>query len=267
MPLGSLYFTYNQAVLERAQIQTLLPAIAILASLFWLWQQTFSHYDAMPLGLVGLVLGSLVFLMPQLPRILWAWWGLGLLSILWSLTPGNTLALGLWELAYLAAFAAGGWLVGFVGLNVVLQRCIARLWASNHPHAGLGWAGDVFFGLEPLRSGSPGHGADSVGDGVGVSLEVAAAEWNLARRSFVSRVTFGCSGSVFTLDDHNLSYGVAPLARGLCTLADWAGPGRSGSSRNGHRCYLAFFARPECIGTKSISNQASAGCSCRGQCR
>jgi len=107
-------------VLERAQIQTLLPAIAILASRFWLWQQTFSHYDAMPLGLVGLVLGSLFLLLPRVPRILWAWWGLGLLSILWSLTPGNTLALGLWELAYLAAFAAGGWLVGFVGLNIVL---------------------------------------------------------------------------------------------------------------------------------------------------
>jgi len=107
-------------VLERAQIRTLFPAITILASLFWLWQQTFSHYDAVPLGLVGLVLGSLVFLLPRVPRILWAWWGLGLLSILWSLTPGNTLALGLWELAYLAAFAAGGWLVGFVGLNIVL---------------------------------------------------------------------------------------------------------------------------------------------------
>ena len=120
MPLGSLYFTYNQAVLERAQIQTLLPAIAILASLFWLWQQTFSHYDAMPLGLVGLVLGSLFLLLPRVPRILWVWWGLGLLSLFWSLTPGNTLALGLWELAYLAAFAAGGWLVGFVGLNIVL---------------------------------------------------------------------------------------------------------------------------------------------------
>jgi len=107
-------------VLERAQIRTLFPAITILASLFWLWQQTFTHYDAVPLGLVGVVLGALILLMPRVPRILWAWWGLGLLSILWSLTPGNTLALGLWELAYLAAFAAGGWLVGFVGLNVVL---------------------------------------------------------------------------------------------------------------------------------------------------
>ena len=107
-------------MLERAQIRTLFPAITILASLFWLWQQTFTHYDAVPLGLVGVVLGALILLMPRVPRILWAWWGLGLLSILWSLTPGNTLALGLWELAYLAAFAAGGWLVGFVGLNVVL---------------------------------------------------------------------------------------------------------------------------------------------------
>lgn len=107
-------------MLDPGYIRILFPAITLLATLFWLWQQVFSHYDVVPFWLVGLVLGASVVLLSKIPPTLWAWWGLGLLSIFWSLTPANTLVLGLWELAYLAAFAAGGWLAGFVGLNLVL---------------------------------------------------------------------------------------------------------------------------------------------------
>ncbi|GIW34682.1 O-antigen ligase family protein [Meiothermus sp.] len=45
---------------------------------------------------------------------------MGLVTVFWSYTPSNTLLVGLWELAYLAAFTAGGHLIGFVGLNVFL---------------------------------------------------------------------------------------------------------------------------------------------------
>ncbi|MCS7069196.1 MAG: O-antigen ligase family protein [Meiothermus sp.] len=65
-------------------------------------------------------MGTIIAGLSRIPLALWAWWGLGLLSVLWSLTPANTLVLGLWELAYLAAFAAGGWLAGLVGLNLAL---------------------------------------------------------------------------------------------------------------------------------------------------
>ncbi|MCL6531491.1 MAG: O-antigen ligase family protein [Meiothermus ruber] len=95
-------------------------AATLFACLAWLWQAVFSHYDAAPAGLIGLVLICVALVLPKIPLALWAWWGLGLLTVFWSLTPGNTLVLGLWELAYLAAFAAGTWLAGFVGLNIAL---------------------------------------------------------------------------------------------------------------------------------------------------
>lgn len=93
---------------------------AILLALLWLWQQVYSHYDAAPAGLIGLVLICVALVLPKIPLTLWAWWGLGLATLVWSLTPGNTLVLGLWELAYLAAFVAGTWLAGLVGLNIAL---------------------------------------------------------------------------------------------------------------------------------------------------
>lgn len=107
-------------MLEPSNIRMLLSAAAMLTTLLWLWQQTFSHYDSAPVGLIGLVLIYVAFVLPKVSLALWVWWGLGLLTVFWSLTPGNTLVLGLWELAYLAAFAAGTWLAGFVGLNIAL---------------------------------------------------------------------------------------------------------------------------------------------------
>lgn len=127
----------------------------LLAVLFWLWQQIYSHYDVAPVWLSSLVLFCIScafcigFVLPKIPLALWVWWGLGLLTVFWSLTPGNTLVLGLWELAYLAAFVAGTWLAGFVGLNIALLgygllTTFALAWAgfvmyfsgSNHYVAG-----------------------------------------------------------------------------------------------------------------------------------
>ncbi|MCS7194536.1 MAG: O-antigen ligase domain-containing protein, partial [Meiothermus sp.] len=95
-----------------------LASALLLVSLAWLWQQPITHYEAPPLWFTLATLGSLSVLASRAPLALWVWWGLGLLTLFWSLTPGNTLVLGLWELAYLAAFAAGGWLLGLVGLNL-----------------------------------------------------------------------------------------------------------------------------------------------------
>ncbi|MCX7741345.1 MAG: O-antigen ligase family protein [Meiothermus sp.] len=97
-----------------------LASALLLVSLAWLWQQPITHYEAPPLWFTLATLGSLSVLASRAPLALWVWWGLGLLTLFWSLTPGNTLVLGLWELAYLAAFAAGGWLLGLVGLNLFL---------------------------------------------------------------------------------------------------------------------------------------------------
>lgn len=91
-----------------------------LACIFYLWQVVFTHYDTPPLGFVLLSAGVAVGLLNKIPLLLWIWWAWGLLSVLWSLTPGNTLVLGLWELGYLGAFAGGSWLVGLVGLNIGL---------------------------------------------------------------------------------------------------------------------------------------------------
>lgn len=107
-------------MLKPGEIRILLPAAATLVTLLWLWQEVFSHYETAPLWLSSLVIACIVLVFPKIPLALWVWWGLGLLTVLWSLTPGNTLVLGLWDLAYLAAFAAGTWLAGLVGLNIAL---------------------------------------------------------------------------------------------------------------------------------------------------
>lgn len=98
----------------------LLFSFAIFAALSWLWQQVSIHHDKPPLWLIGLALGSLALSARRIPTIVWLWWVLGLVTVFWSLTPSNTLVLGLWELAYLAAFGAGTWLAGLLSLNIAL---------------------------------------------------------------------------------------------------------------------------------------------------
>lgn len=75
--------------------------------LYWTWQRPFTHYDAVPLFFV---VGSLVLLLllgRQVPWPVWLWWGWGAASTLWSLAPGSSFQGSLWELGYVAAFAAG----------------------------------------------------------------------------------------------------------------------------------------------------------------
>lgn len=95
-------------------------AIPILGLIFWTGQQVYSHYDQPPLWLVLTAIFSLALLPLRIPTMGWLWWGAGLLTLLWSQTPGNTLVLSLWELVYLAAFAAGAFVPGMIGLGLVL---------------------------------------------------------------------------------------------------------------------------------------------------
>lgn len=100
-------------------------AVPFWAILYWVWHQPGTHYDAPPLWamLGGLIV--LVMLGRRVTWFVWLWWTAGLVTLAWSLTPGNTLVLGLWELLYVAAFAASAgssstWLWAFLGLNLVL---------------------------------------------------------------------------------------------------------------------------------------------------
>jgi O-antigen ligase len=100
-------------------------ALPFWAVLFWVWHQPGTHYDAPPLWamLVGLI--ALAVLGRRVTWPVWLWWAAGLATLAWSFTPGNTLVLSLWELLYVAAFAAAAsssrtWLWAFWGLNLVL---------------------------------------------------------------------------------------------------------------------------------------------------
>ncbi len=100
-------------------------ALPFWAVLFWVWHQPGTHYDAPPLWamLIGLI--TLAVLGRRVTGLVWLWWAVGLATLAWSLTPGNTLVLSLWELLYIAAFAAAAsssrtWLWAFWGLNLVL---------------------------------------------------------------------------------------------------------------------------------------------------
>jgi len=95
-------------------------SIPIMSLIFWLGQQVYSHYDQPPLWLVIVGLITLLGLIPKVHPLAWLWWGGGLLTLLWSQTPGNTLVVGLWELVYLAAFAAGAFVPGIIGLGIAL---------------------------------------------------------------------------------------------------------------------------------------------------
>lgn len=95
-------------------------SLVVLGVLWWLWQGVSSHYDAPPAWVA--VVGALAAVAagPRIPLPAWLWWSLGILTLFWSLTPGNTLGLGQWELLYLAALAAGRWLPGMWALNLLL---------------------------------------------------------------------------------------------------------------------------------------------------
>jgi hypothetical protein len=81
--------------------------LPVVLTVVLLWTQPYTHYSPVPLEFVipGLLL--LVLLGAFVSRTAWAWWALGLVTLLWSLTPSRTLNGGLWEVLYLVGFAAG----------------------------------------------------------------------------------------------------------------------------------------------------------------
>jgi O-antigen ligase len=110
--------------------ETLTPRLEWLSWLicpiiFILWQEPRTHYSNLPIWALVTGLVVLVALGARVHWLVWLWWGLGALTLAWSLTPGNTLNLGLWEALYVAAFAAGAassrqFGLAFWGLNAVL---------------------------------------------------------------------------------------------------------------------------------------------------
>jgi O-antigen ligase len=75
--------------------------------IFLLWQQPFTHYSNIPLWALAIALLALLGLSTRVSWLVWAWWALGAVTFFWSLTPGNTFNATLWEVMYVAAFAAG----------------------------------------------------------------------------------------------------------------------------------------------------------------
>lgn len=97
-----------------------LPSLGLFIVLYLRWQEplfTF-HEPLLPTVIVGLL--TLGFLARFVPITAWVYWLAGVLTLLWSLAPGNTLIYGLWELLFLASLAAGRWRLGFWGVNVLL---------------------------------------------------------------------------------------------------------------------------------------------------
>ncbi len=134
-----------------------------------LWKQPFHFFNEPPewckaWGVGALVLLALLNQTP--PLIAWAWWGWGLLSILWSLAPGHALVASLWEVWVLVALAAGRWragvlvLLGFLlldGLYTALALWQAGLvsYVSGSHHYLLG---DLALGALPLFLAQAGRG-------------------------------------------------------------------------------------------------------------
>ena len=81
---------------------------AILALVgYVIWRKVAFLGDSPPLYLTALSGFVLVVYLRNVPHIGGLWWLWALVSVFWSLTPGNTLAAALWGVIYLAALAAG----------------------------------------------------------------------------------------------------------------------------------------------------------------
>lgn len=97
-----------------------LPHLAFLYLVWQVWDYPYFIYTEPPfwLALGGLV--ALAYWGRSVPVTGWLWWGWGLLTLVWSLAPGNTLVASIWELPILAALAVGRWRGGLVAFNVYL---------------------------------------------------------------------------------------------------------------------------------------------------
>ena len=95
-------------------------SLGIAAVVYVLWRDVHFTFHEPRLWLVVSGVAFLVLFRNFIPNIAWAWWGWGVLTLTWSLAPGNTLVNSLWEILYLAALVAGLWRPGFWILNAVL---------------------------------------------------------------------------------------------------------------------------------------------------
>lgn len=138
----------TRAILDFKQLPGYLLPPMVFAGIYWIWQLTYSQYDTplWQLSLCGLV--AIIGLWNSVSRAVWLWWGLGVLTLLWSLSPGQTLAAALWELLYLAAFVAA---------SSLRQQTSAFYWILNFCLLGYGLFSVLsldFFNTPQFFSGS-----------------------------------------------------------------------------------------------------------------
>ena len=68
-----------------------LPHLAFLYLAWRVWDYPYFIYTEPPFWLVLGGLAALAYWGRELPYVGWLWWGWGLLTLTWSLAPGNTL--------------------------------------------------------------------------------------------------------------------------------------------------------------------------------
>jgi len=97
-----------------------LPLIGLMLVVGLRWRQLAFMFDQPPLILVAISLVVIVVSIQRLPLTIITWWLAGLLTVFWSLAPGNTLVSSIWELLLVASLAAGRLRVGFWVLSTAL---------------------------------------------------------------------------------------------------------------------------------------------------
>ncbi len=111
-PFGTMPLSILRVLGGEHRIQTAAVVLPVVVILMARGNVAFSYRDP-ELTYSGLAAISLIFLGKRLPLWVWLWWALGALTLAWSLAPGNSYATSLWEITYLAAFAAAVWLPAF----------------------------------------------------------------------------------------------------------------------------------------------------------
>lgn len=104
---------------------------------------TLFTWSPVPFWVPVVALAASVLLVRRVPAWVAAFWLLGLLSLAWSLAPGDTLLTSLWALSYVALAAAGRFRHAFLVVMVyLLLQALFSAWSLNH------------FGLVSYVSGS-----------------------------------------------------------------------------------------------------------------
>lgn len=127
----------------RPLIQVVAISTTVCAALYLTWWNLTLTYREPKTWLVAMGVVCCAVLFRKLPWFTSLWWLAGAISLAWSLAPGNTLVISLWEVLYVAAFAAGAWRPSVWLLSVLLLMSgLERSLALN------------LFGIESYISGS-----------------------------------------------------------------------------------------------------------------